>query len=86
MLKVSKKTGEDHIDDLVRVDHPYRKLINAVDFSKLCRPLRGLFHEDKGRKGYHIESGFTALVLHWNCVLATPLYRAFLLCFEKTLS
>ena len=56
---------ETHVDELVRQDHPYRKLLKAIDFKKVCQPLRLLFHEERGRKGYHIESGFAALVLQW---------------------
>ena len=56
---------ETHIEELVRPNHPYRKLLAAIDFKELCKPLRGLFHETLGRKGYHIESGFAALVLQW---------------------
>lgn len=56
---------ETHIEELVRPDHPYRKLLSIVDFKRLCKPLRVLFCEDRGRKGYHIESGFAALVLQW---------------------
>ena len=69
MFKSIRKKEQDmfetHIEDLVRPDHPYRKLLSIVDFTKLCVPLRALFCEDKGRKGYHIESGFAALVLQW---------------------
>jgi IS5 family transposase len=56
---------ETHVEDLVRADHPYRKLLNAIDFKKLCKPLHALFHETLGRKAYNIESGFAALVLQW---------------------
>ena len=56
---------ETHIGELVRADHPYRKLLSIVDFKKLCKPLRELFCENRGRKGYHTESGFAALVLQW---------------------
>jgi len=56
---------ETHIEDLVRKDHPYRKLLKAIDFTKLCEPLQNLFHNQLGRKAYHIESGFAALVLQW---------------------
>ena len=56
---------ETHVEDLVRPDHPYRKLLQIVDFKRLCKSLRSLFCEDRGRKGYHIESGFAALVLQW---------------------
>jgi transposase, IS5 family len=56
---------ETHVEELVRSDHPYRKLLAAIDFKKLCKPLKALFHETLGRKGYHVESGFAALVLQW---------------------
>ena len=42
---------ETHIEELVRLDHPYRKLLKAIDFKKLCKPLKTLFNEDKGRSG-----------------------------------
>jgi transposase, IS5 family len=56
---------EPRLEDLVKPGHPYRKLLEIIDFSKFCRPLRKLFREDFGRPGYHIESGFAALVLQW---------------------
>lgn len=69
MFKSIRQRGQDmfetHIEDLVRPDHPYRKLLHIVDFKRLCKPLRTLFSENRGRKGYHIESGFAALVLQW---------------------
>jgi len=36
-----------------------------VNFKKLCASLKALFCEDRGRKGYHIESGFAAPALQW---------------------
>jgi len=69
MFKPIRQRGQDmfetHIEDLVRPDHPYRKLLSIVDFRRLCKPLRSLFCEGRGRKGYHIESGFAALILQW---------------------
>ena len=69
MFKSIHQRGQDmfktHIEDLVRPDHPYRKLLHIVDFKRLCKPLRPLFCENRGRKGYPIESGFAALVLQW---------------------
>jgi transposase, IS5 family len=50
---------------LVRKDHPYRKLLSIINFTELGKPLRHLFKENFGRPGYHIESGFAALVLQW---------------------
>jgi len=49
--------------DLVRKDHPYRKLLSIIDFKEFCKPLESLYRKDFGRPGYHIESGFSALVL-----------------------
>ena len=63
--KKERDMFETNIEDLVCADHPYRKLLRIVDFKKLCEPLKALFCEDRGRKGYHIESGFAALVLQW---------------------
>jgi IS5 family transposase len=51
--------------ELVGDEHPYRKLLAIIDLSALCEPLRSLFREDFGRPGYHIESGFAALILQW---------------------
>ena len=56
---------ETNVEDLVCTNHPYRKLLHIVDFKKLCKPLEAFFCKDMGRKGYHIESGFAALVLQW---------------------
>lgn len=52
------------MEELVRSDHPYRKLVSIIDFQELCRPLRSLY-KDFGRPGYPIEAGFAALVLQW---------------------
>lgn len=52
-------------EDLVRKDHPYRKLLSIIDFSELTKSLESLYRKDFGRPGYHIESGFAALVLQW---------------------
>ena len=51
--------------ELVREDHPYKRLMGIIDFGKFCKPLNRLYREDFGRPGYHIESGFAALVLQW---------------------
>jgi len=56
---------EPRPEELVRKDHPYRKLLSIINFTELCKPLRHLFKENFGRPGFHIESGFAALVLQW---------------------
>jgi len=57
---------ETHVKDLTRKQITLIANCYAlVNFKKLCAPLKALFCEDRGRKGYHIESGFAALVLQW---------------------
>jgi len=56
---------ETHVEELVRKDHPYRKLLSIIDFSKFCRPLKSLLNDGQGCPGYNIESGFIGLVLQW---------------------
>jgi len=51
-------------DELVRRDHPYRKLLEIVDFKQLCSPLKDI-RSSTGCIGYDIESGFAALLLQW---------------------
>ena len=69
MVKSIRKKARDmfepNVEGLVRTNHPYRKLLHIVDFKKLCKPLEALFCKDRGRKGYHIESGFASLVSQW---------------------
>ena len=52
-------------EELVGKNHPYRKLLELINFKEFCKPLRGLYKENIGRPGYNIESGFLALVLQW---------------------
>ena len=56
---------EPRPEELVRKDHPYRKLLSIINFKEFCKPLKALYREDFGRPGYHIESGFAALILQW---------------------
>jgi hypothetical protein len=52
------------IDELVASDHPYRSMLQVLDFGKLTRPLRELCSE-LGRGGYPIEQGFRCLLLQY---------------------
>ena len=56
---------EPAIEDLVRRDHPYRKMLELVDFRGLLNPVAGLYHKKWGRPGYGVERGFKALMLQW---------------------
>ncbi|PPE04241.1 hypothetical protein [Holospora curviuscula] len=55
--------GESNVDDLIRLNHLYRKLLKWVDFSGLPRGLHSLVNRKDGRPGYNLESGFKALIL-----------------------
>lgn len=57
--------GESRVEELVRADHPYRKLLKLVDFTGLTRGLQSLLNRKYGRPGYNLESGFKALILQW---------------------
>lgn len=52
-------------ESLLKADHPYRKLLSAVNLQEFCRTLAGLYRKDFGRPGYNIESGFAGLILQW---------------------
>ena len=56
---------EPSVDELVRLDHPYRTLLSIVDFTGLTRGLQSLICRKYGRPGYNLESGFRALILQW---------------------
>jgi IS5 family transposase len=52
------------IDELVKKDHPYRKVSEMVDFEGLTRMLR-IKISRYGRPGYNMTSSFKALILQW---------------------
>jgi IS5 family transposase len=51
-------------EDLVRRDHPYRRLRDMIPFEALCAPLR-LKYSKFGRAGFPVECMFKALLLQW---------------------
>lgn len=51
------------LEQLVRKDHPYRKILSIVDFSRLCIPLHDCYCKDNGTYGYPVESAFKCLLL-----------------------
>jgi transposase, IS5 family len=51
-------------EDLVRRDHPYRRLLVLVEFEELCAPL-GARYSKMGRAGYPVDAIFKALLLQW---------------------
>lgn len=52
------------VSDLVKADHPYRRLLSMVDFEGLCSPLESKYGA-LGRAGYPVAGLFKALLLQW---------------------
>jgi IS5 family transposase len=52
------------VSDLVKQDHPYRRLLSMVDFEGLCAPLKSMYGS-QGRAGYPVAGLFKALLLQW---------------------
>ncbi|MBI5300406.1 MAG: transposase [Deltaproteobacteria bacterium] len=55
---------ETDINELVSANHPYRKILELVDFRELTKELRKCYSK-MGRGGYPVESGFKALLLQY---------------------
>lgn len=55
---------EPNISDLVRSDHPYRKLLELIDFEGLTNMLRVKLSKF-GRPGYNLTTSFKGLILQW---------------------
>lgn len=67
MLKIDNGQRDIYselLDSLVRTDHPYRLLLELVDFSVLVKPLYSLY-SDKGTNSIPVERGFKALVIQF---------------------
>lgn len=65
MLKIDngqRNIYNELLESLVREDHPYRKILEIVNFSTLLTPLHSLY-SDLGKNGLCIESGFKSLLL-----------------------
>jgi IS5 family transposase len=64
---ISKQTNffETEVDLLVRKDHPYRMILELVDFRGLTKDLKNILNQKHGRPGYNIESGFKGLILQF---------------------
>ena len=52
------------VADLVKPQHPYRRLLAMVDFEGLCAPLECKYGV-RGRVGYPVAGLFKALLLQW---------------------
>lgn len=54
------------LEELVKQDHPYRKLLSLVDFHGLSKTLKEIKrNQETGRKGYSVEQCLKMLVLQF---------------------
>lgn len=53
------------LDQLVPEDHPYRKMLNLVDFDQLCKPILSLDNTGRGANGFGIVTLFQCLLLQF---------------------
>lgn len=56
---------ETNIEELVRADHPYRKILAMLDFNKLCQGLDKECYSRLGTAGYHPVQGVKMLFLQY---------------------
>jgi len=52
------------LDQFVRKDHPYRQILEAIDFKELTRILEKKY-SNLGRGGYAVATGFKCLLLQY---------------------
>ena len=53
------------LNQLVASDHPYRKILELVDFERLCEPIVSLGNTGRGAKGFGIVTLFQCLLLQF---------------------
>ena len=53
-----------NVEELVPVEHRYRKLLHVVNWVELARPLRELY-SNLGRRGYPVETAVKCLLLQF---------------------
>jgi IS5 family transposase len=66
-LKMEDKQMNTYIpevDNFVRKDHPYRRLLELVDFKGLAKEIEDCYSE-KGRAGYPVDTAFKCLLLQF---------------------
>lgn len=56
---------ETNIEELVRADHPFRKILKLLDFDNLCEGLVEECYSRYGKAGYHPIQGVKMLFLQY---------------------
>jgi IS5 family transposase len=64
-LELQDNMFETNIEELVRVDHPYRKILKLLDFKNLCAGLEDECYSRFGKAGYHPVQGVKMLFLQY---------------------
>lgn len=64
-LNIHNNMFETNIEELVRADHPYRKILNLLDFNKLCAGIEEECYSRFGNAGYHPVQGVKMLFLQY---------------------
>ena len=53
----------DILNASVKPNHVYRRILNIVDFTGLCKPLESCYSKDSGIAGYPIETALKSIIL-----------------------
>jgi IS5 family transposase len=64
-LQLQNAMFETNIEELVREDHPYRKILKLLDFNVLCKGLEEECYSRLGKAGYHPVQGVKMLFLQY---------------------
>jgi IS5 family transposase len=64
-INLQNNMFETNIEELVRADHPYRKILAMLDFNKLCAGLEKECYSRYGSAGYHPAQGVKMLFLQY---------------------
>ena len=60
------KLYDDVLENMVRKDHPYRKILESVDFKTLLLPFHGIYAENGRPSDYSIETMFKCIFLQFS--------------------
>ena len=60
------KFYDDVLENMVRKDHPYRKILGAVDFKALLLPFHGIYAKNGRPSDYSIETMFKCIFLQFS--------------------
>ena len=56
---------DDVLESIVKLDHPYRKILEIVNFESLMKPFHGIYAENGRPSDYPIETAFKCILLQF---------------------